>query len=344
MDPHVCTEGLVCLVAGTGEAGFNGDGLPGAETRLYLPSSVFSRPDSSVAFVDFNNYRLRHIDEDGLVQTFAGNGLHAYATPGAAPLETALENPVDVAPHEDGLIVAPLHEARVLQLDTELGVTVLVGTGIPGDTPAWPSPQDPSVLRIQQAASVAVDGTGGLLIADELAHKIRGVDADGNALDLLGTGEEGAGVAGDAPNLFALDRPRWVRAAGPADFVVADSGNHRVVRRTGDVVTVLAGTGEAGFSGDGGPAQEATLNDPAAVLVEDDVVWIADQRNGVVRRIEDGVIETVLGGGGVSIDEGAVKPLDLELLGPAGLARAPDGTLLIADQLGHRVYGWLGAP
>ena len=87
-----------------------------------------------------------------------------------------------------------------------------------------------------------------------------------------------------------------------------------------------------------------TYSTPASVLVEDDVVWIADQRNGVVRRIEDGVIETVLGGGGVSIDDGATKPLDLELLGPAGLARAPDGTLLIADQLGHRVYAWRGAP
>ena len=113
-EPCPDTPGTVCRVIGTGTLGYNGDGLDALESWLYFPSAVRVHPDGRLVVVDFNNMRVRAIEPDGTLVTLAGNGEHAWSTPGAPALETALENPIDAVYGPDGaLYILPLHEARV---------------------------------------------------------------------------------------------------------------------------------------------------------------------------------------------------------------------------------------
>ena len=103
----------------------------------------------------------------------------------------------------------------------------------------------------------------------------------------------------------------------------------------------LAGTGEAGFAGDGGPASSASLSEPTGLAAEDGRIWVGDLGNGVVREIApDGTIETVVSAGPDDAEGGVFDASEAPLRRPAGLATTATGELLIADRGAHRVFLW----
>ncbi|MFZ5477532.1 MAG: hypothetical protein ACOZNI_12220 [Myxococcota bacterium] len=322
-----CGEGTVCTIAGTGQNGFDGDGRAATETMFYFPSAVRPTPDGEIAVVDFNNMRVRVVDADGLVRTVAGSGVHAYSTPGLPAVETALENPVDVEFLDDGgFYLAALHEARILHVDAEGMISAVAGTGDPGfagdggpATEAW----------LSEASGIAV-ADGVLYVADTDNNCLRAVWPDGTIESLAGAMEPGLadGVGGGA----RFRRPQRMHADG-GYLYVADADNHAVRRvdlATGRVDTI-AGTGQAGYDGDGGHALEASLRTPYGVVARDGVVWVADSGNHAIRRIDaDGTIETVAGTGeeGFSGDDG--PPLDARFAFPTDVALDGDD-LLVAD-------------
>ncbi|MFN7146005.1 MAG: hypothetical protein ACK4YP_19670, partial [Myxococcota bacterium] len=161
-----CPEepGTVCRVAGTGDLGFNGEGLPALESWLYFPSAVRAHPDGRLVVVDFNNMRVRALDPDGTLVTLVGNGDHAWSSPGAPALETALENPIDAVFAPDGTAyILPLHEARVLHLGADGIVTPCAGSGEVGYAGDG---GDALTAAMSEASGLAVDEAGTLYIAD----------------------------------------------------------------------------------------------------------------------------------------------------------------------------------
>ena len=183
--------GALCTVAGElGTNGFNGDGLPARRTWLYYPSAVAFDAEGQLWVDDFNNMRIRRLDDDGRLTTHAGNGTHAYATPGASFLESALENPVDIAiAGDDALFVAELHSGRILRLaDASVGVEVVAGDGNVG----FAGDDGPAVAAsLSEAAGVAVDEAGVIYISDTENHRIRAVGADGVIRTIAGDGSPG---------------------------------------------------------------------------------------------------------------------------------------------------------
>lgn len=341
--PAPCGDGDVCAVMGTGLLGFNGDGAAD-ETHLASPTSVREDPDGRPLVVDFSNMRLRVLDEDGMVRTVVGNGLHAFSEPGADRLATPLENPIDARYGPDGLLyIAPLHEGRVIRVDGDGRVERVACTGTSLDEGGDGGDALDATMGFVGGIAFGPDGT--LYISDNSNHQVRAVELGGAIHTVLGTAERGFDAEGVGTEV-RLNSPVQMTVVG-GELWVVDSGNHRVAAldlETGLVRTAV-GTGTEGYSGDGGDAADATLSDPFGIATDGETVWVADLGNKVVREIDgDGVITTVIAGSGeIDQDEArrAFDPMDAPVFSPAGLHVAAGGDLLMTDRGTHRVLRWM---
>lgn len=336
-----CADGRICATVGTGELGWNGDGLPGDETRLASPTSVAVDLDGRPVIVDYSNMLIRRVEDDGTVTSIVGNGRHAYSEIGADALETPLENPVDARWGPDGLLyVLPQHEGRLIRIESSGAVGRVCGTGQLGDT----GDGGPALEAELGYTGGFAFGDGDLYIADNTNSRVRRVRGE-EIQTVLGTGEGGLGEPGYGPETAIRNPERIVWDDGR--LLVADASNHRVLALDPETlqVTLVAGTGESGYTGDGGPASEATLNRPTGVLPIAGGVLVADFENTALRFVDaDGSIETVAGGFDLNEDLlDSEEPLLMPIRRPAGLALTPDGDLLIAERSGHRLLRWNGA-
>lgn len=330
--------GQICLVAGTGELGYNRDGLPPPETDFYLLSAVRRGPDGRVYLMDFNNQRLRFIDEEGLVQSVAGSGFHALANPMVPALDSPLENPIDFTFMPDGqLVFTSYHDPRVILVTDDGGLEVLAGAGevgVDGDEGDGGPPLEALFIQLD---GIAVDGDGVIYVSDSLAHRVRRITPD-EVITVAGTGEEAYTGDGGPGTEAALQWPTALELDGEGNLLIADTQNHVIRSLAPDgTITTIAGKGSRGFSGDGGPATEAELDQPNGLAVaEDGTIYVADRGNFRIRRIApDGTIDTIAGDGveGVEGDGGDARDAELGFVARIAL----DGdSLLVADQSNSR--------
>lgn len=314
-----CPPGHACVVAGDGRAAYDGDGLLAVESALYLPSGVLRWPDGRLAIVDYNNYRIRAIDADGVLDTVAGSGEHDYATPGAGLLDSAFENPIAAVIGPDGLVyLAAQHEGRIHRLNDGV-VEVVAGTGVlafGGDG------GDALAADLWDPVGLAFDGAD-LYVSDDFTHRVRRVRD---------------GVIDTVVGLDDLDAPMGLAVAGRSLYI-ADSGHHRVLAYDldGGGLTVVAGTGEGGYAGDGGPASAAALRSPRAVAAADGTLFIADSGNHVVRRVVDGAIDAFAGTAFPAPLGEHAPPDEAPLSLPSGLFVDDNGDLYVASMLAHQI-------
>ena len=337
-EPIDCgVSGMLCTAVGDGRSGFDGDGRLGVETMLSQPTAIRFDASGQPLFVDFNNLRVRTLDPDGTVRTVAGSGWHAFAIDGSDAVSSPLENAIDVWPAADGgFYLTELHAGRVLHVDSTGWLTVVAGDGELGFTGDGGNALE---ARFSEAVGLAVGAEGQIFVADTDNHCVRVIDPVSGGIDRV----VGDGVPGDrdgALDVGQLSAPQHLDVHD-GSLYVADRDNHRVRRidLVSGIIETVVGTGVAGYSGDGGPAREASLNEPHGVdLAEDGTLWIADSSNHVIRRVDpDGIIETVAGTGveGIGADRGLA--LDEALAFPHHVQVAPDGQVWIADLKSHRL-------
>lgn len=305
--PALCGPGDICTVAGAGVSGFNGEGLPAPESWLYLPSALAQSPTGEPCVVDFNNHRLRCL-RDGRLITVAGTGAHEYSVVGANLVDSPLENPIDAAWTAEGrLTLLPVHESRVIAGDADGNVTLLAGTGDEGYTgDGGPATE----ATFAQPCGFALTDDGALWIADTLNGAVRRVDADGIVSTVLGglpgvqrvrPGLDDHVLVADSYGGRVLDLspdgativlgegyvyPWSARLGWDGAVYVASSGESQVYRLVDGENELIAGSGQADFAGDGGPAVDASLSWPAdTLLLPDGTLLIADMQNGRVRAV-----------------------------------------------------------
>lgn len=337
--PCLDRPGVVCAIAGTGELGFNRDGLAATRTDLFLVSAARPGPDGRTYLMDFNNHRLRVIDDDGRMQTLIGNGFHAIADVGVPALESPLENPIDFDFLADGRVVfVSYHDPRVLVLDHDGRIAVLAGSGevgVTGDEGDGGPAQEAMFIQLD---GIVVGADDAIYVSDSLANRVRLVQG-GVVTTVAGTGEKGYSGDGGPAVEAMLQWPTALALDGYGHLFVADTFNH-VVRRIGGsgTITTLAGDGHEGYSGDGGPATAARLAQPYGLAIGDDgTAYIADRGNFRIRRVDpDGVIDTLAGDGreGDAGDGGPAEAARFAYV--ARVALDGDG-LLVADQSNSRV-------
>jgi len=345
VDLDCATSGHICTLAGTGVRGFSEAGLPALETHLFLPTDAALDEEGRVLVVDYNNMMLRRLEDDGTMSTVVGTGRHAYAVDGADGRETPIENPVSLAVAPDGVYyLMEQHGARVLRFDRATGwLDVYAGDADRPGYEGWAGDGGPArEAMMSQGIGLALSDEGVLFIADTRNHRIRYVDPETEIMGTLaGSGEKGLldGVGLDAQ----FNEPHHLAWAEGVLFV-ADAANH-VVRRidvaTGEV-SVFAGTGVAGSSGDGGPAVEAALDTPQGLAVDEEgSVYIADTENHAVRKVDpQGQLDTVVGQLGVSGYRGDGGPAgEARLHWPTNVTVLGDGRILIADTINSVIRG-----
>jgi hypothetical protein len=336
-DPDPCAlsaPGTVCRIAGVGESAFNGDGHDALETALYLPSQMRRGPDDLLYLMDFNNMRLRRIDEDGTVSTVAGNGIHLGAIEGDLAVDSSLENPIDFDFLPDGRIVlVSSHDPRIWMIDFDNTMQVVAG-GLPGEIGNEGDGGPAKYARFVDLAGIAVAPDGAIYISDGLANRVR-VIRDGIINTVAGTGVPGLQGDGGVATRAQLKSPSALALDVTGNLYISDTLNCSVRKITADgTINTVVGSGYKGFAGDGGPAPLALLAHPEGLAVAPDgTMYIGDRFNNRVRRVDvNGTITTIAGTGesGLAGDGGPALDATFGHLGRVQLDT--DGGLLVADQ------------
>jgi sugar lactone lactonase YvrE len=338
--------GVACRFMGTDFAGLGDEDLSPRETELYLPQDVTVASDGSVYVIDWNNHRIRVV-EDGIATTVIGTGYLGDA-PGGKATEVSLNHPTNITEQPDGkLLVSAWHNSKIMSYDPKTkSLEPICGTGgrsFEGDG----GPAADAVLDLPVATAIAADG--GIYIADQANQRIRKIDAQGIIDTYVGTGIPGFSGDGGPAAQAQISLPGG-QAAPPAGRIatdskgrlyIADSANHRVRRVDLDgTISTIAGDGKPAYRGDGGPATEASLFRPSDVAVDrDGTVYIADTDNSCVRKVDpSGVISTAVGVcGSYGAGEEGAHATRTHLDRPYGVGLANDGTLYVADTHNHRV-------
>jgi sugar lactone lactonase YvrE len=347
-----CTEapcetrvGDLCPLVGTGELGFNRDGLAPEDTDLFLVSAARRGPDGRLYVMDFNNQRLRRIGNAGTIETVVGNGIHAIADVDAPLLATPLENPFDFGFLADGRVIfVSYHDPRVLTLGADGTLETIAGAGdgvvgVRGDEGDG-GPATAALFMQLDGIAVAPDDT--VYVSDSLANRVRRI-AGGIITTVAGTGETGLHGDGGPATAATLHWPGALELDADGNLFIVDTFNHAIRRLAVDgTITTVVGIGTEGGSGDGGPATAAQLSQPFGLArAADGTLYIGDRGNFKIRRVgPDGVIDTIVGTGveGATGDDGPALAATLGYT--ARLALDLDGDsegLLIVDQSNSRV-------
>ena len=216
-------------------------------------------------------------------------------------------------------------------------ITTGAGTGVGGFSgDGGPATQ----ARLQYPTAVASGPDGSLYIADQYNNRIRRISPDGIISTVAGNGGKGYGGDGGLATKAQLNWPTGVAVAPDGSLYIADQVNNRVRRVDPDgIITTVAGTGIASYSGDGGPAIQARLYYPTSVAAgPDGSVYVTDEYNNRVRKIgTDALINTVAGSGSRTYSGDGGPATSAGMWGMRAIAVGADGSLYIATRVDHRV-------
>jgi len=274
------------------------------------------------------------VTPDGIITTYAGNGMPGSAGDGGPATQAQIHVPRGLAVGPDGsLYIAEQAGSRVRRVQPDGTITTVAGTGASGFSGDG-GPATQAELWYPFSVSVAADGT--LYIADTGSHRIRRVGTDGIITTAVGDGTAGFAGDGGPAALAKLREPRGVVALPDGGLVVVDTANHRIRRVDANgVITTMTGTGMAGVSGDESSAVAAQIKGPmAATVAPDGTLYLADDYGYRLRRIgSDGIIHHLAGTGSCcTLAEGVLA--DGATIANAGqIALGPDGALYVAEML-----------
>lgn len=321
----VTSNGVIQTVAGIGysESSNIGDGGPASQATLRYIWGADQGADGSLYLADTRNYRVRRILPNGTIVTIAGIGGLTFSGEGGLAIQTSIGAPNDVVVDSAGniFIAAADPVNRILKVDTNGVLWVVAGTGQPGSTGDGGPARE---AKINSPRSLAFDNQGSLLFTE---HKdggegtIRKVDLASGIITTL-PGLNGSNVDADS--------------SGNIYF----SGQNRVWRqdgRSGQVIPI-AGDGSWGFTGDGGPALQASFRGTTGVSVDNQGnVYVVDTQNDRVRRIgANGIIETVAGGGIIEKDGPAFQAI---IEDTQGIAVDRHGNVFFSDFWDNKIRG-----
>lgn len=334
--------------AGDGTAAFGGDAGPATTAKVNSPHGVATDAAGNVYVADYENNRIRKITPTGTISTIAGTGFGSYlASQNGGPATAAwIKWPVAVAIDASGNVYFSEFGNNIIRKISATGIISLVA-GIPGSTPA-PAPAPSGDGGAATAATlgypwgIAVDGSGNLIVADQLNNRIRKVNTTtGIITSIAGDGYVGFTGDGGPATAARLNYPLGVAVSTTGNIYIADYSNNRVRKiNASGTMSTIAGVGlPYGYTGDGGPATIAKLYYPKAVAVDAaENVYICDWNNNAVRKIDNaGIINTIAGTGtsGFSGDGGPAVAAQLNF--PTGVAVRYDGDVFISDNDNNRV-------
>jgi hypothetical protein len=283
----VTPSGVITIFAGTGTAGFQGDGGAATSAELNQPGGTVVDSKGNVYIADFGNNVIRVVNSSGIISTFAGNATAGFSGDGGAATSAELSEPVDVALDLSGnLYIADRGNNRIRMVSAATGIiTTFAGNGTAG-----------------------FSGDGGSANEAEFSATLQDMAVDSHS-----------------------------------NLIITDRGNNRIrMVNTSGIISTVAGNGAAGFSGDGGSATSAELDNPFGVAVDAaGNIYFSDETNSRLRMVNPSGIITTIAGGGAGLVSGGGPAANAELSEPTGLSISSNGTIYFADS-GLNIAGSLG--
>lgn len=317
----VGANGVIQTVAGDPQLSAIGDGAAATAAPLSHPSAVALDNAGNLYLAETGADRIREVSATGQIATLAGTGIAGLAGDGGPAASAQLNSPAGVTVDASGnVIVADTNNHRVRLIAPGGQISTLVGTGMSGMGPDGLAGAETPLNAPQ---GVCADHTGIVYVVDTSNHRVLRVSPGAAAVVTVA----GNGVAGDAgdggpANAAQLNQPEACAVDTAGNLFIADTLNNRIRQVTpAGTISTVAGTGVAGFAGDGQAATSASLQGPAGVAVTDDGnIFIADTGSNRIRLVTpDGVIETIAGGAGTPLNA------------PGGLALDGSGDLYFAE-------------
>jgi sugar lactone lactonase YvrE len=339
-------RGTMSTIAGTGTAGYSGDGGPAAKAQLNQPFHCELDGAGSLYIAEAFNHCIRKIDlQTGTITTVAGTGKKGYTGDGGPAGKATFNEPYAVVVSGQGdLYIVDRLNAAIRKVDGKTGiVTTVAGTGSKGSSgDGGPGHQ----AQLVEPNDCCLDGKGGLLIADVGDWRIRRLDlASGIISTFAGTGrvknaERSKNGDGGPAGKALLIGARAVCVDGLGNTYVCEREGHgvRKIDKAGNITTV-AGTGTKGGDGDGGSALKARFNGPKGIRADRaGNLYVVDTENHSIRKVDvaAGLVTTVAGGRkGMGGDGGPATEAGMDR--PHGCIVDAAGRLYIADSNNHRV-------
>lgn len=281
----ITPNGTVATIAGTDESGNYGDNAPATDSRLNGPAAVLADNQGNLFIADKYNNRVRRINASGLMQAWAGSGAPGYAGDGGQAVSASLSAPSALALDTLGnLYIADAGNHCIRKVAPTGIITTVAGTGEAGFTgdngPA-------TAAKLNTPAGLAFDTSGNLLIADSWNYRVRCLAPNGIITTIAGTGVAGFSGDGKFDTSAELNLPTGLATDRKGNLFIADQGNNRIRRISANtIITTYAGTGNAGYSGDGGNALAADLNTPSGLATDAaGNLYVSEELNNRIRRI-----------------------------------------------------------
>ncbi len=292
------STGVITTVAGDGTPGFSGDGLAATNAELNGPAGVVVDSAGNLYIGDDNNGRIRKVTKStGIISTIAGGGSNAGTDgvgDGGQATDASLDAPLNLALDDSGNIyIADHYHERVRKITVSTGIiTDIAGNGTLGYSG---NGGQATAAELYYPEATAMDDSGNVYIADQWNNVVRKVTVKtGIITNAAGNGNSGYSGDGGQATDAELDIVSGVAVDGSGNIYIADERNNviREVTKSTGIINTIAGDGfdqgtwNGGFSGDGGSAIAAELNQPYGITVDAcGNVYIGDQENNRIRKV-----------------------------------------------------------
>ncbi|MGD9172257.1 MAG: hypothetical protein PVI97_19725, partial [Candidatus Thiodiazotropha sp.] len=263
---EIDSEGVIRVIAGTGESGYTGDNGQATNATLNRPVDVKRGPSDEIYIVEEANHCVRKIDSTGTITTVAGTGLAGFSGDGGLATAATLNHPMAIAISDEGtLFIADERNNRIRRVSVDGRIYTYGGDGLGRYQGDGVSAVNASLNR---PSGLTLGANNTLYVADSFNHRIRAINSEGIIRTLAGNGE--AGFSGDyIPATDAqLNYPSGVSVLDDGSVIIADTENHRIrlVKPNGEI-TAFAGIGYFNMANIDGPATEASFNYPIDIAI-----------------------------------------------------------------------------
>jgi trimeric autotransporter adhesin len=334
----VTTDGNINTYAGSTTATMSEDGIVATMSILNQPHGVAVDSSGNVYISQYGDSRIRKVTASKqIISTVAGTGVYGYTGDGAMATTAEMAGPWGISLDSSGNIyIADFWNYRVRKVSSSGTITTIGGNGVY----SFSGDGDPAAnAELNGPRAVAVDPAGNVYVADTQNNRVRQIKTSGVINTFAGNGATGSSGDGGPATGAQLTQPQALATDSAGNVYIADTVNNRIreVAPNG-VITTIAGTGTAGYSGDGGPAASAQLNSPRGMAADAaGNLYIADFNNNVVRKISNGTITTVAGNGSLGFSGDGGPATSAQLHNPVSVAVDLAGDLYISDLQNYRI-------
>ena len=340
--PYVTHAEIIETVVGTGQRSNNGDHGTALTTNVGEPFGVEIGLDGALYITEVAHHRVRRFNpKTKMLTTVAGCGVKGYSGDSGLATKAKLNEPYEVRFDRSGnMFFVEMNNHLIRRVDVRTGeISTIAGTGQPG----YSGDRGPAIeAMMKNPHSLALDDEGNVFVADIGNHRIRRIDIRTGVIE---------SIAGNGQRILPKENQlaKGTPILGPRALFIAESTLWIALREGHSVWKLdmqrgilhhVAGTGEQGYTGDGGSALAATFNGPKGIAVgPQGHVYVVDTENQAIRKIDakTGLISTVAGNGqeGGSGDGGSA--IKAQLARPHGICIGADGKIYIGDTLNHRI-------